>query len=107
MKKMQNLKELRKKLRDAKCAKDAAFGKIVSAYYETDEEKTGCLRQKNIGTEREPLLVFCKCDNFNQNEQCKNEKCNFAKKNSEFIISRQEFINIRREFIKGLFSRTK
>lgn len=107
MTKIQKLKETWKKMRDAKSAKDVAFCKIASAYYETDEEKTACLCQKNIGSELEPLLVFFKCDSFNRNECCKNEKCNFAEQNKKFVVSHQELVKIRREFIKGLFSRTK
>lgn len=103
MNKIQNLKTVWKKMRDAKQAEEESLNKIC----EMREEKKACLCQKNIGSEREPLLVFFKCDSFNRNECCKNEKCNFAEQNKKFVVSHQELVKIRREFIKGLFGRTK
>lgn len=107
MKKIQKLKDIWKKLRDAKCVRDVAFWKIVSAYYETDEEKTACLCQKNIGNERNPSVDFFECGNFSKNECCKNEKCNFIEQNNKFVMAHKELIKIRNEFFKELLGRTK
>ena len=107
MNKIQNLKTVWKKLRDAKQVEKESLNKIFTSYCETREEKKACLRQENIGSEREPLLVFCRCDNFNRDESCANANCTFVEQNNNFVMRRKERINIRREFIKGLFSRTK
>ena len=75
MKKIQNLKLLWKKLCDAKQKKESSLNTIIAPYWHEEKEKQSCLRQKNVGTDREPLIVLYKCDDFNLHANCKNTQC--------------------------------
>ena len=107
MKKIQNLKLLWKKLCDAKQKKESSLNTIIAPYWYEEKEKQSCLRQKNVGTDREPLIVFCKCDDFNLHVNCKKAQCPYVEKNLEFSAAHKEYVSARCDFIKGLFKRTK
>ena len=110
--KIEQLKMLNKSVRNARAEKNNAELSITSQAGLPLDDKCpqSCLTYVALVEGREPLYISLRCQMFKKDEGCKNKNCQAFDKNAEYAKAYENYKNarqIRREFIKGLFIRSK
>ena len=111
-KKFEQLKMLCESVRKARKEKENAELSITSvdALPLTNNCPYSCLTAVALVEGREPLYVSLKCQLFKKDQSCKKVQCPAFEKNSNYVKAYNEYETarqVRREFIKGFFSKTK
>ncbi len=101
-------KTLSKAVREAREEKNnAELG--VCSYDDLNGERS-CIICTNVMDDDKPLFVGYKCESFNSDDFCEDTGCSMFTKNARYIracIMYKLARHARREFIKGLFIRSK
>lgn len=110
--KLKQLKLLSKDVRDARIEKNNAELAMSSyADFGDDENvKQACLKIVNVTNEEKPLYIGTRCESFNTKDFCENTQCPNFDKNARYVRAYTKYKlarNVRKEFIKGLFIRSK
>lgn len=110
--KIEQLKMLNKSVRNARAEKNNAELSIISLAGLPLDDKCpqSCLVWVALVEGREPIYISVRCQMFKKDEGCKNKNCQAFDKNAEYAKAYENYknaINVRREFIKGLFIRSK
>lgn len=110
--KLEQLKMLFESVRNARNAKDYAELAITSMDGLPLESTCpqSCLTSVALAEGREPIYVSLRCQMFKKHESCKNQNCHAFDKNVQYAKACEKYKiakQVRRDFIKGLFSRSK
>ena len=111
-KKFEQLKVLFENVRDARREKDNAEFSITSddSLPLVKDCPCSCFTTVALVEGREPLYVSLKCQSFKKDQSCKNIQCPGFEKNEQYVKAYNKYKTarqIRRDFIKGLFIKTK
>ena len=110
--KFEQLKLLFKNVRNARQEKEnAELAITIEGSLPLDEKGPySCLTTVALVEGREPLYVSFRCQSFKRGQCCKNAQCPAFEKNEQYVMAYNKYKTarqVRREFIKGLFIRTK
>ena len=111
-KNIKQLKKLFKEVHAAKKLKNEAMLSITSigTLPLDDNRPQSCITSVALVEGREPIYISLVCQSFKRGENCKNQQCPIFDKNIQYSKACEEYKKvrqIRREFIKGLFIRSK